>query len=135
MRVKLIITILLFAIGCVSQQTIPDEPRKQTVPVEPPKSSNDIPKAYSTGVVGQTINGELVVQQILPDSPADKAGIRRRDVILSVDGKHVQTVDQLNELVGNKNKGEKAHITFRRMHDIITVYVDPSVNATSPNAK
>jgi S1-C subfamily serine protease len=46
------------------------------------------------------VNGVLVVR-VLPNTPAEKAGIRRGDVILEVEGKQIKTADELQSTVEN----------------------------------
>ncbi|SFP36701.1 serine protease Do [Nitrosomonas cryotolerans] len=52
------------------------------------------------------INGALVVS-IQKDSPADKAGIEVRDIILKFDGKDVATSADLPRIVGNTKPGSE----------------------------
>lgn len=46
------------------------------------------------------VEGVLVVR-VLPETPADKGGIRRGDVVVKVDGKPVNSANQLQNLVEN----------------------------------
>jgi S1-C subfamily serine protease len=46
------------------------------------------------------VEGVLVVR-VLPNTPAEKAGIRRGDVILEVEGKPIKTADELQSTVEN----------------------------------
>lgn len=46
------------------------------------------------------VEGVLVVR-VLPDTPADKSGIRRGDVVVKVDGKPINSANQLQNLVEN----------------------------------
>ena len=43
----------------------------------------------------------VLVMRVLPNTPAEKAGIRRGDVILEVEGKPIKTADQLQSTVEN----------------------------------
>lgn len=45
-------------------------------------------------------NGEVIVVQIAPDSPASKAGIEINDIILSVNGEQTLNVDDYERLIG-----------------------------------
>lgn len=54
-------------------------------------------------LTGDEANGEFAV---IPGSPADKAGLRMKDVILSVDGQTVTADSPLQVLIGQKNPGD-----------------------------
>lgn len=59
------------------------------------------------------INGALVVS-IQKDSPADKAGIEVRDIILKFDGKDVATSADLPRIVGNTKPGSEISMQIWR---------------------
>jgi serine protease Do len=48
------------------------------------------------------------------NSPAEKAGIRPGDVIVSLDGESVESVPQLQRMVGFKKPGESVRVTVAR---------------------
>jgi len=56
----------------------------------------------------------LLVSKFGEDGPAEKAGLKVGDVIVKADGKRVETVDELSELIQDKKKGEKIKIEFIR---------------------
>ncbi|WP_353224921.1 DegQ family serine endoprotease [Salinisphaera sp. C84B14] len=78
------------------------------------------------GVVGQNLTADLasafdldinqgvVVAQVMPDSPAAKAGIKERDVITQVNGKDIDDFSQLANAIGLKSPGDKVSITLLR---------------------
>ncbi|MES1951250.1 2-alkenal reductase [Salinisphaera sp. S4-8] len=78
------------------------------------------------GVVGQNLTADLasafdldinqgvVVAQVMPDSPAAKAGIKERDVITQVNGKDIDDFSQLANAIGLKSPGDKVTITLLR---------------------
>ncbi|MFM6197145.1 MAG: HhoA/HhoB/HtrA family serine endopeptidase [Planktothrix sp.] len=59
------------------------------------------------------VNGVLVVQ-IIPNSPAANAGVRRGDVITEIDGQAITTAEQLQRLVEKSQIGQPLKITVRR---------------------
>jgi membrane-associated protease RseP (regulator of RpoE activity) len=67
----------------------------------------------------------LCVAKVLEDSPAEKAGLRVGDVIVSADGERVERVNALQRLIQEKNKGEK--ITLEYIRDKKTKTVDVEV--------
>lgn len=78
------------------------------------------------GVVGQDLTNELakafdldvndgvVIAQVVPDSPADKAGLRERDVIVAVNGSEIGDFSELANAIGLRQPGEKVKITYIR---------------------
>jgi len=56
------------------------------------------------GAVMSTVNGVPVIQSVIPDSPADKAGLQSGDTVLSVDG--VTTTGQTVDAVVSKIRGD-----------------------------
>ena len=56
----------------------------------------------------------VVVVQVTPDGPADKAGIQRSDLILQVGNQQVNSVEQLVSAVGKMKPGEVALLRVRR---------------------
>src|SRR5690606_18581805 len=64
-----------------------------------------------------------VVAQVLPDSPAEKAGLQTGDVITSVNGKRVQTTMDLRNTVGLLKIGERVNLEVLRNGDKRTLQV------------
>lgn len=54
------------------------------------------------------------VQQVVPDSPADSAGIRRGDIIIAIDGKRINSQTQLSSAIADKRVGDSITITVFR---------------------
>lgn len=78
------------------------------------------------GVGGQDLTPDLakafglpsargaVVSQVVPDSPAAKAGLKTEDIILEANGKEVQNFAQLRNQVGLMRVGEKVELKVLR---------------------
>jgi len=60
------------------------------------------------------VNTGVLVVDIAPDSPVDKAGIRRGDIILEFDNKRVDRVEELQRILLERKPGEKAELTILR---------------------
>ncbi len=56
----------------------------------------------------------IVIENVQADSPADHAGLKRGDVILSVNGQPVHSGDELVAIVSDTNVGKKLHVEFLR---------------------
>lgn len=59
------------------------------------------------------VNGVLVVG-VIPNSPAAKAGIRRGDVIVQVEGKPVTSAEQLQNIVEESRVGQTLQLKIQR---------------------
>lgn len=57
----------------------------------------------------------VMVADVVPDSPAAKAGLRARDLIQRIDGKNVQASDEVRSLVILKKPGDK--LTFEVLRE------------------
>ncbi len=66
----------------------------------------------------------LWVTEFAEDSPARKAGLKVGDVILKADGKRVETVAELSEMIQDKKKGDKIKIEFMRDKKIMSADVE-----------
>lgn len=56
----------------------------------------------------------VLVSEAVKGSPAEKAGIRAGDVIVSVDGKNVDSSRDIGEIIRGMKKGDTAKIDVRR---------------------
>jgi putative serine protease PepD len=51
---------------------------------------------------------------VTPNGPADKAGLKSGDLIVAINGKEVQSSDELIVAIRSKNVGDKVTIKFKR---------------------
>ncbi|MCP4565963.1 MAG: PDZ domain-containing protein, partial [FCB group bacterium] len=56
----------------------------------------------------------IYITEVSDDSPADDAGLRRRDIIIKFDGKKVTEPDFLADLVEDTEIGDEVEITYLR---------------------
>lgn len=93
------------------------------------EATSESKQAY-LGVSGQTIDSSMAsqfdmpsgvyVQQVIKSSPAQKAGISAGDVIVSIDGSNVSTMDGLKEKISNLKAGKKVKIVVKRQNQMGT---------------
>ena len=79
------------------------------------------------GVYPQIIQDPIQVDQLVPNAPAEKAGLRPGDVILAVDGHAFHTVDPLLDYL-QTGKGNPVTLTVKRNGVLVPpIVVQPSI--------
>src|SRR5215218_10262128 len=127
MKVKYLIglsaAIFLAAGIALAQQPAPPSPPDE--PLEP-NFSLLIDGGGFLGIYAENISRENMgryhmnqvrgvgVTQVIKDSPAEKAGLRKDDVILRIDGENISSVRKLNRLVSEMAPDQTAKIRFSR---------------------
>ena len=107
--------------------------RRAALRVSVTSPSRDDAKAF-----GLPAQKGAIVQDFPPNSPAEKAGIQRGDVIISVDSKPVERVAQLQRTVASYEPGEKVDVNVIRYGEPLTFTVKlaeadlPRVEAAEP---
>jgi hypothetical protein len=74
----------------------------------------------------------LIVAKLTEDGPAAKAKIRVGDVIVRVDGRRIETVDALIDLVQAMDKGAKVKVELLRDKKPLTVEVEVAEEESGP---
>ena len=84
-------------------------------------------------------NGALI-SSVQPDAPADKAGIRPGDIVLSYDGKEIKEMRDLPKTVAQSSVGEKHRVVVWRDNKKKTISIitesfpeDPKLVSNSPS--
>ncbi|MDJ0637141.1 MAG: HhoA/HhoB/HtrA family serine endopeptidase [Xenococcaceae cyanobacterium MO_188.B29] len=93
-----------------------------TLTPEIAQQNNQDPNSY---FLVPEIEGVLVVR-VMPDTPAEKAGIRRGDVIVSVDENQITDAAQLQSLVENSNINQNLQFKVQRGDRLIQLSVKPT---------
>ncbi len=96
------------------------------------KKQND-PEPYLGVTISETYTPEMlesygfpkgaVISSVATDSPAEKAGIRRGDIITEFDGKEITTYSKLRDYVSDSKPGKKVEIKLYRNGKTYTVDV------------
>lgn len=102
-----------------------------------PNSSNPVHKpswesfprsGFRLGVVLSDENGDskgVAIEKILPESPADKAGLHEGDVIVKIDGEKIQTSRDVREMLRNLEDSKDLQVEVLRDGQPLTVTVTP----------
>ena len=91
-------------------------------PAEPPQAAQEardfmVLAGRGAEIGVQVADGKdsgVVVEEVRPDSPAEKAGIKRSDVIVTFDGERVRSVRQFSRLVQETPPGRIVKATVLR---------------------
>ncbi|MBN2016530.1 MAG: trypsin-like peptidase domain-containing protein [Candidatus Cloacimonetes bacterium] len=81
----------------------------------------------------------VLIGKVEDDTPAEKAGLKKRDVIIEFDGEPVKNINKFRLMVANKQVGDKISMTILRDGKKITktaqleAYPDTVVAAKSPS--
>lgn len=81
------------------------------------RNVNELPSYHQqeTLKLPEDIKEGVIVEQVLTNSPAAKAGLREYDVITALDGKPVQDVIALRKyMYNNKQEGDTVNVTYYR---------------------
>jgi membrane-associated protease RseP (regulator of RpoE activity) len=98
----------------------PNRPATSTLGITPPA-------AAGTGWLGFAIDdtvvtGRLVVVEVSPDGPAAKAGVRPQDMLLAINGNHLQTGDELAAALAAIVPGQRVKMAVgrdNRVEDVV----------------
>src|SRR4029079_10153142 len=75
-----------------------------------------VPAAYAwAGIYPQHQDGGVALTGVVPGGPAEKAGLQRGDVIVSVDGQPVSTLRELYDAIRRKGPGQS--LSFQVLRD------------------
>lgn len=75
---------------------------------------------------GISIPAGVQVLQIVPGGPAEKAGLRAGDVILSVDGKDAPSVDAIHRILDGRSIGRESQLRVLRRGEVISARITPA---------
>lgn len=70
---------------------------------------------------GALLDGDADAPAVVPDSPADQAGLRQDDVIIAIAGRPIDLAHALDDLVSRHRPGETIEITVLRAGEQLTV--------------
>jgi serine protease Do len=82
-----------------------------------------LPRVVDLGVRYELVGGVLKVAEVKPGSLAEKAGLKPKDLIVSVDGKSVTTADDIRRILQQKKRGEAVVVEVDRGADRLSIKV------------
>ena len=71
------------------------------------------------------------IHDIIPDSPAERAGIKAGDVIIEIDGEKITDMSELKSHINDAGIGGKLKLTIIRNGKEMQIVVDVEANQTS----
>jgi S1-C subfamily serine protease len=75
------------------------------IPVDLHLARPDYPRRAWLGFYPQNHEGGIMISGVVPGGPAERAGLQRGDLVLSVDGSQVSTLRELYEQIWRKGPG------------------------------
>jgi len=76
--------------------------------------------------IAESPTGGVAIEDVRPDSPADKAGLKRGDVVVEFDAEHVRSVRQFSRLVAETPPGRTVNATVMRDGQKKDIRITPS---------
>ncbi len=76
------------------------------------------------GQVGIAVPGRVLIEDVMPDSPAQQAGIRSGDVLVSIEGTPVTSLDEARALI-RASLDQPLEMTFERAGQLVTLTATP----------
>lgn len=89
------------------------------------------PRAFLGVRMDTAPSGQVRLTAILPDSPADRAGLMRGDLVTRVGGQPVTTTDDIIEAVGSRSPGTPLQLQIQRGGQRLTMSA-PLTTAPQP---
>ena len=82
-------------------------------------------------------NEGAVIAEVAPDSPAEKAGLRRDDIVVMADDRPIRTASQLRNKIGLARVGQDVKLTIVRggQTSSVVVKVAPPIQASSTSTR
>ena len=86
-------------------------------------TTGEAPKGLIIGITGEDTDHGVVVESVMEDTPAQKAGLKEGDLILRVDGTAVKSIADINKIKDTHRSGDKLIITLYRDGELLDVEI------------
>lgn len=83
----------------------------------------DAPDGLIIGIRGIDTEHGVVIDSVSKDTPAEKAGIKKDDLILKADGKPIKSIDEINKIKNEHKKGDIMTFTVYRDGEMLEIEV------------
>jgi S1-C subfamily serine protease len=70
------------------------------------------------GVVLREADGKVMVDKLTPHGMAGKSGVKAGDMILTLDGRPIPSIEELKIILFFKKKGETVTVGLKRKHKL-----------------
>ncbi len=104
-----------------TDRNVPMPPLPPMPPLAPHGGSNMFVQSFNSphneallGVASKSDDGGATVEMVTKNSPAEKAGLQKGDVIIKVGSTNIDNADDLMGAVGKHKPADKVSITFKR---------------------
>lgn len=84
------------------------------IPIDLHLARPDFPRRAWLGFYPQNHDGGIMISGVVPGGPAERAGLQRGDLVLSVDGSPVSTLRELYEQMWRKGPGQPLSLQILR---------------------
>lgn len=92
-------------------------------PVAPEAAAPEQPKVM-VGIRMNDADGEVVIENVIEGLPAEKAGLKSGDVLVTVDGKKIENSLSLRSILRDKQPGDRVSVLVRRDGEEKTLAVE-----------
>ncbi len=112
-KISILILYAGLLVGCAWVQTNPE--------------TNDV-EVMRIGLRSENINDKMVVKEVMRGFPAERAGIRRGDIVFSINGKKYKNDIEIISLINNEHRGDHVLLVIKRNGKQINFDVEPKVD-------
>ncbi len=93
----------------------------------------ELPPSGALGVGLRETNGECRIASLSPGGAAEKAGLKKGDVLTEIDAVNVKTTADVHLAIWDKKPGDRVRVRVRRRHDLLgMIDRDFEVQLTAP---
>ena len=93
----------------------------------------ELPPAGALGVTLRETNGECRIASLSPGGAAEKAGLKKGDILAEIDAVNVKTTADVHLAIWDKKPGDRVRVKVRRRHDLLgMIDRDFEVQLTAP---